>query len=210
VSRRVVVWSGLDAWRAELAEVELEADGLRATGTQIGIEPVPYRADYRLDATAAGSVTRSLRVEVSGEGWERRLRLERAEAGEWTIEVGGDGALDLPAPGGDPELIAGALDCDLAFSPLTNAMPVRRHRLDRGGTESFLMAWVSLPDLEVTPSRQHYTYVSTDEAGSSVRYESESRDFVADLELDPDGLVRVYPQLGRRVEAGEGPTATPI
>ena len=167
MSGRVVVWSGLDGWRAELAEVELEDDGLRATGTQIGIEPVPYRADYRLDATAPGSVTRSLRVEVTGEGWERRLRLERAEDREWTIEVGGSGAVDLPAPGGDGELVAEALDCDLAFSPLTNAMPVRRHRLDQGGAESFLMAWVSLPDLAVTPSVQHYTHISSDAAISS-------------------------------------------
>ena len=205
MSGRVVVWSGLDGWRAELAEVELEADGLRATGTQIGVAPVSYRADYRLDAMAPGSVTRSLRVEVTGEGWERRLRLERAESGEWTIEVGGSGAVDLPAPGGDGELFAEALDCDLAFSPLTNAMPVRRHSLDQGGGHSFLMAWVSLPDLEVTPSRQHYTHVSAGGEGSTVRYESESRDFVAELELDPDGLVRIYPQLARRVEAGEGP-----
>lgn len=204
MSGRVVVWSGLDGWRAELAEVELEEDGLRATGTQIGVDPVPYRADYRLDATAPGSVTRSLQIAVIGAGWERRLRLERAEAGEWTVEVGGSGAVDLPPPGGDGELFAEALDCDLAFSPLTNAMPVRRHRLDQGGAQSFLMAWVSLPDLAVTPSRQHYTHVRTG-GGSTVRYESESRDFVAELELDPDGLVRVYPQLARRVEAGEGP-----
>jgi len=205
VSGRVVVWSGLDGWRAELAEVELEDDGLRATGTQIGVAPLPYRADYRLDASAPGSVTRSLRVEVTGLGWERRLRLERAEGGEWTVEVGGSGTVDLPPPGGDGELFAEALDCDLAFSPLTNAMPVRRHSLEQGGSHSFLMAWVSLPDLGVTPSRQHYTHVRAGNDVYTVRYESESRDFVAELELDPDGLVRVYPQLARRVEAGEGP-----
>lgn len=208
MSHRAVAWSGVEEWRAELAEVELTADGLSARGTQIGVDPLPYRADYRLDATAPGSVTRSLRVEVSGGGWGRRLRLERDESGEWTIEVGGEGAEgELPAPGGDPAAFAGALDCDLAFSPLTNAMPVRRHGLERAGRESFLMAWVSLPDLAVTPSRQHYTHVAAGDAGAKVRYESESRDFVADLELDPDGLVRVYPQLARRVEPGEAPLA---
>lgn len=208
MNQRAVAWSGLDGWRAEFAEVELGADGLRAQGTQIGVDPMPYRAQYRLDAAAPGSVTRSLRVEVSGAGWGRRLRLERAASGEWTIEIGGEGAEDeLPAPGGDPHGLAGAIDCDLAFSPLTNAMPVRRHGLDRGGSKTFLMAWVSLPDLAVTRSRQHYTHVSADEAGAVVRYESESRDFVAELEFDRDGLVRVYPQLARRVEPGEPPQA---
>lgn len=205
---RCVVWSGIDAWRAEFAEVELEADGLRARGTQIGVEPLAYRADYELDATGGGLVTRSLRVEVAGEGWQRRLRLERDAGGEWTIEVGGKGELDLPAPGGDGALLAEALDCDLAFSPLTNTMPVRRHGLDRGGGQaSLLMAWVSLPDLSVTPSRQHYTHVRTSADGATVRYESESRDFVAELELDRDGLVRLYPQLARRAEPGESPAS---
>jgi hypothetical protein len=177
---------------------------MRARGTQIGVDPIPYRAQYVLDAGAPGSVTRSLRVEVSGGGWARRLRLERDNAGEWTIEVGGEGDAPLPAPGGDSAPLAGALDCDLAFSPLTNAMPVRRHGLDRGGAHSFLMAWVSVPDLAVIPSRQHYTHVSTGDDGCVVRYESESRDFVADLEFDADGLVRLYPHLGRRVEPGDG------
>ena len=204
---RVVVWSGVDGWRAEIAEIELEDDGLRARGTQIGIEPLPYRADYRLDATAAGSATRSLHAEVVGEGWRRELRLSRSDGGEWTIKVDGFGAPELPPAGGDTGVLDGALDCDLAFSPLTNAMPVRRHGLDRGGAESFLMAWVSLPDLAVTPSRQHYTHVNRSEDGSTVRYESESRDFVAELELDADGLVRVYPELARRVEAGQTPAS---
>jgi hypothetical protein len=39
----MVIWRGLDAWRAEAATVELAADGLVATGTQVGSDPVPHR-----------------------------------------------------------------------------------------------------------------------------------------------------------------------
>jgi hypothetical protein len=131
---RAVIWSGEDEdqdgdWHVEFARVELCERGLRANGVQLGAVPVPYRLDYRLDATGDGFVTRSLWVESAGEGWNRRLRLERAEDGQWTIEADRDGQADMPEPGGDSESLAGALDCDLGLSPLTNAMPVHRHSL---------------------------------------------------------------------------------
>lgn len=198
---RLVIWAGADSWRAESAEIEFEADGIRAQGVQLGVDPLPYRLSYRLDATGPGFVTRSLTLDAVGASWERRLRLERdAESGEWRVETNGEGDPDLPAAGGDVGAFAEALDCDLAFSPLTNTMPIRRHRLDeREGTETFLMAWVSVPDLAVTPSVQHYTHVERLAEGSVVRYESESRDFIANLELDSDRIVVRYPQLADRV-----------
>jgi len=94
----------------------------------------------------------------------------------------------------------GALDCDLALSPLTNTMPVLRHRLlSGGGPLEFLMAWVSVPDLRVYPSRQRYTFVRKTRTGSIIRYESSSRDFVAELTFDEDGLCLDYPGIGRSV-----------
>ncbi|MDQ4134262.1 MAG: putative glycolipid-binding domain-containing protein [Actinomycetota bacterium] len=184
---RLVLWRGIDAWRAEAAEIEFEHDGLRARGVQLGSLPHAYRLEYQLDATAPGFVTRTLDVQARGEGWARSLRLSHEEGGQWRMD--GDGA-------GDPHNFAEALDCDLAFSPLTNTMPIRRHHLnEREGRETLLIAWVSVPDLVVTPSRQHYTHIGR----ATVRYESESRDFVADLELDRDGVVIRYPGLAERM-----------
>jgi uncharacterized protein len=208
-----LIWSGEGEdrdgdWHVEFAGVELGEAGLRASGTQLGAVPVPYRLDYRLDATGEGFTTRTLQVEATGAGWRRRLRLERDPGGEWTVESAADGprALDadgLPAPGGDAGALAGALDCDLGLSPLTNAMPVHRHRLDREpGSVDFLMAWVSVPDLAVRASRQRYQHVRRDGDRAVVRYESLEDDevsFTSDLEFGADGLVRVYPQLARRL-----------
>jgi hypothetical protein len=67
------------------------------------------------------------------------------------------------------------------------------------GEHDLLMAWVDVPSLAVTPSRQRYEHVRRTEDGSVVRYVGEGGSFVADLELDGDGLVRTYPGLGRRV-----------
>lgn len=58
--------------------------------------------------------------------------------------------VDFPPPTDDMSQVSEAIDCDLALSPLTNSMPVLRHRmLDGGGPLEFLMAWVSVPDLSV-------------------------------------------------------------
>ena len=169
-----VTWRGLDEWRAESATVELADDGLKATGTQLGAD---YRLDYRLDASA-NFVTRSIEIVAVGQGWERTLELRHDGRGGWT---GADG-------------VAGALDCDLALSPLTNAMPIRRSGLHRSeGAADFLMAWIEVPSLRVHASAQRYEHVRP----GVVRYVDDG--FSAELELDADGLVVRYPGLAERV-----------
>ena len=181
MTARTVAWTGVEEWLAEVCDVRLSAAGVAAEGTQLGAEPRPYRAEYRLDAQD-GWITRRLQVTVRADGAARTLALEHDGAGTWAV----DGAAA-------PEL-DGARDCDLAFSPLTNLMPVRRHALHEGGeSRDFAMAWVSLPDLEVHRSEQRYEHL----APGRVRFSS--GDFTADLELDEDGLVVTYPGLARRV-----------
>ena len=93
-----------------------------------------------------------------------------------------------------------ALDCDLAWSPLTNSMPVLRHRLhERGGPIDFLMAWVSVPDLAVHPSRQRYTFVRRGAHASVVRFESLDSRFAADITFDEAAVVVDYPGIARRI-----------
>jgi uncharacterized protein len=209
MAERLLIWAGepgwAAGWRAEAAKVELGDGALYASGTQVATDPLPYRLDYRLDASAEGWVTRSLHIAALGESWERRLRLERDPGGAWTADVDSEGELDLPAPGGDALDLGEALDCDLGFSPLTNTMPVLRHRLHRQpGQADFVMAWISVPDLGVQVSVQRYEHLGIDSDGATVKYasvENGRETFTADLELDQDGLVRRYPGLARRVTA---------
>jgi hypothetical protein len=197
---RTVVWEGTDAWRAEVSVVELGNDRVRARGTQLGTDPLPYRLEYELDTTA-GWQTHRLQARSSGGGWTREIDLRHDGAGNWRCEASGTGtAPGLPEPGGETGPLRGAIDCDLGCSPLTNLMPVRRHALHvHEGEHDLLMAWVDAPSLAVTPSRQRYEHVARTEEGSLVRYVGEHRSVVAELALDPDGLVRTYPGLARRV-----------
>jgi hypothetical protein len=173
-----IAWNGEPDWRQEVCELQLGDDGLTATGAQLGANPKPYRAVYELEARQEW-VTRRLRVEVAGVG---SLELRHDGKGTW---AGVANAVELE----------GALDCDLAFSPLTNLMPVRRHRLhEQPGAADFAMAWVSLPDLKVHRSQQRYEHL----APGRVRF-SDDDGFTAELDLDENGLVVAYPGLARRV-----------
>ena len=135
----------------------------------------------------SGWITRRLEVEASGAGWRRSLTLEHDGHGRWTAN--GERIADVD----------GALDCDLAFSPLTNLMPVRRSGLhERTGSEDFVMAWVSVPDLRVHASPQRYEHVRPASCATS-RSTATSRPSSSSTS---DGLVVRYPRLAERVSAG--------
>jgi len=184
---------------AEFADVLIQPHRLTASGIAIGSRPYGYRLDYKLE-TRSDFITSGLLVSARGEGWSRRLDLRRLRSGRWTARTSSRGHAEMPTPGGDMTAFDDALDCDLALSPLTNSMPVLRHRLlEGGGPVDFLMAWVSVPDLAVHASLQQYRFVRSRGGGAIVRYRSLDSDFVADLTFDADGLVIDYPGIGRRI-----------
>ncbi|MBA3261940.1 MAG: putative glycolipid-binding domain-containing protein [Thermoleophilaceae bacterium] len=175
----MLVWRGLEEWLAEACEVTLDGDRLHAKGTQFGTEPHPYRVDYEL-TTGSGWVTERFVVIARDAAGQRELDLRRAADGNWTVN------------GEARPHVAGALDCDLAFSPLTNFMPARRLA---GAPADHVMAWVSVPDLGVLRSEQRYEPIDE----RHVRFVGLDDGFTAELQLDEDGLVVRYPRLAERV-----------
>jgi uncharacterized protein len=198
---RFLIWSGVEEWLTEAAEVELGDQGLRASGSQLGAEPAPYRVDYRLEAPER-YVTSELELTATAEDWSRQLLLTHDGSGAWRAEVSDEG--DVPGGPWDGELpdLSAARDIDIENSPLTNTMPILREGFQEGGSADFVMAFVLMPTLRVEASPQRYEHVGTSANGSVVRYISRDGDFTADLELDGDGLLLHYPRLARRVEPG--------
>jgi uncharacterized protein len=191
----VVAITWIKPFGAEYAMVETGDGWLRASGVAVGSTPLPYHLDYSL-ACEDSYITRSLSVRTAGEGWSRSLLLSRDTDNNWQVATTSDGEVDLPPPGGDPAF-AGAVDCDLGLSPLTNSMPVLRHGLLYGGDRvGFLMAWVSVPSLAVLLEAQRYTFVRRVDRGAVINYSSEG--FSADITFDMDGLVVDYPGLATR------------
>ena len=193
------VWAKDQPFGTELADVRLSNGKLAATGVAIGTQPVPYRLEYQL-TTINEYVTERLLVSAHGQGWRRALDLERGSSGTWSCRTEAEGTPDLPSPGGNLAAVAGALDCDLGLSPLTNSMPVLRHRLHAGGGPvDFLMAWVSVPDLAVHASGQRYTFLRQEPHARIVRFETLDGTFAADIGFDLHGLVLDYPGIARHV-----------
>jgi uncharacterized protein len=198
----LLAWWGPDPPRIDVAHLRLAEDRLGAHGTST---TDTYALSYRL-VTGASWVTRRLDVRVDGDGWWRALSLRRADDGTWTTRHVGSG--DDTGSVDEPEVtradLRDALDCDLGLCPVTNTMPVLRHGLvqaSRAGATrrvDLTMAWVSVPELEVVASAQHYdSGVAVAGGGAQIRYES--GEFVEDIEFDAGGLVVSYPSIGRRI-----------
>lgn len=185
----MLAWVGVDCLRLEAARVLLGERGLRATGSlvscqQDGIEA--YSASYSLSTDEVGVVQR-LTVRTTRAKGEQHVTLTRSEEGIWLVDHGqGAARTDF----------GGALDTDLEFSPLFNALPVRRLGLHRAAAKHDLaVVFVSLPSLEVSRVSQTYRTVALSEP-AVVGLSSDS--FETEITVDADGLVLDYPGLTRR------------
>ncbi|MGH3755102.1 MAG: putative glycolipid-binding domain-containing protein [Pseudonocardiaceae bacterium] len=190
---RMLAWSGVGAPRLEAARVVLGERSMRASGSMVNARhegAEAYSASYLLATDEVGVVQR-LAVRTTWVQGEHHVTLTRSEEGIWLIDhLTGQGAGTVRTNFG------GALDVDLAFSPLFNALPVRRLGLHRAAAEHDLpVVFVSLPGLEVACVRQIYR---TAAVGETTVVGFGSDEFIAELTVDADGLVLDYPGLARR------------
>jgi uncharacterized protein len=180
------VWLVTETAGFESAWIELDGLELRAEGRTVGQRPEPYWLSYVLETDARAATTR-LQVTAVTAVTETVLDLRRSGE-DWAVN-------------GEPRPeLAGALDCDLACSPVTNTMPIIRHRLQReDGSERFTMAFVQVPTLRVLAVQQEYTHLGRVPGGARVRYASGR--FSSDLTVDDNGLVLTYPTMATRITA---------
>jgi hypothetical protein len=180
---RTVMWQGLAAPSLERfilskSEATYELNGLilRASG---GV-PHVLRYSIRTDQQWA---TLSAEFEVSN-GSHRRLSLSRVPGG-WRCN--GEEQPDLDR----------CLDVDVEWSPSTNTLPIRRLNLTPGQRQAVTAAWIRLPSLTVQPLEQSY------ERLDAHTYRYHAGDFVANLEVDGDGVVLNY-EGGWRLVTAQG------
>jgi hypothetical protein len=189
---RMLAWAGADALRLEAVRVVLGDRSMRASGSLISApheEAETYSASYSLATDEAGVVQR-LTVRTSRAQGEQYVSLTRSEEGIWLVDRVGQGAGTVRTN------FSGALDIDLACSPLFNAVPVRRLDLHRAAAEHDLpVVFVSLPGLEVGCVRQTYRTTAVGET-TVVSFTSDMCE--AAFTVDTDGLVLEYPGLARR------------
>lgn len=189
-STTMLIWAGVGGSRLEAVRVVLGDRGMRATGSMIATaddDDEAHSASYTLSTDESGVLSR-LTVRTVTAGGEAHVSLTRSEEGNWLVDHG---------RGAQRTEFEGALDADLAFSPLFNALPVRRVGMHRTPHHSELaVVHVGLPSLRVQLVRQTYRTVSV---GERAVVAFSGGGVTADLVLDAEGLVLDYPGLARRV-----------
>jgi hypothetical protein len=177
--RRDIVWERTGAMGMEHLTLEIGADAVRADGLVL----------MQLDD---GMIRLRYAIRLGGD-WRTRsayLALDRG-GGAKAVMIERDGERWLVDGGVRPDL-AGAVDIDVAATPFTNAMPIRR--LAPGATERIRVAYVSVPDLEVRPAGQEYAHLGP----GRYHYRGLDTGFEAAITADEDGVVVDYPPIWQR------------
>jgi hypothetical protein len=164
---------------ADRCTLEAGTAGFRLHGVALLAEDgAPVEARY---AVGGDGFWRTRRVDVVV-AWPDRLvelLLEADGAGGWTLD------------GRRLAAVEGCLDVDLAFTPATNTLPLRRVKLEVGEMIEVECAWLRFPELSVERALQRYERLTFD------RYRFTSGSFSAELGVDRNGLVLDYPGLWR-------------
>lgn len=88
-------------------------------------------------------------------------------------------------------VVKGCIDVDLNFSPSTNLLPIRRLALNVGDQRGVRAAWLRFPSFALEALDQTYSRI----AERVYRYESAGGRFVAQIEVDDNGLPLRYGDL---------------
>jgi len=180
--KKIVAWRGL-FWKGfEFCVIQSTAYGWRLEGTLIAVlQNKPMRVEYRVLSNSRWE-TRHVQVRQWHGTRERKLVLRVDAKQRWW-----QGEYELSA-------VRGCLDVDLQFSPVTNALPIRRLQLKKGQGADVNAVWVRLPNLRVSILRQRYTRMSK----TRYHYQS-STGLTTVLPVDDSGMVKTYPKLWERL-----------
>ena len=167
--------------------LEERASEIVAEGTIVMVEDnLPQRIVYAIRCAAAWTVRQvSMQVESTTGA---RLQLHSDGAGQWTNDQG----QRLAA-------LVGCIDVDIAATPFTNTLPIRRLALEPGESAEIKVAYITIPELSFSTAMQRYTCLEAQAQGGRYRYESLSSGFTAEITVDAAGLVVDYAELWKRL-----------
>ena len=175
--KRAVVWKNLLLDGRDYCGLWHTAEGWLLKGKVVGVlkDHRPMQASYEIYCDE-NWLTHRVQVERTIGSDVKSLALSVESRGTWR------------SSGQELHDIHGCDDVDLALTPATNTLPIKRLNLQVGRSESVIAAWVKFPELTVQTLSQHYTRLGKD----IYRYESNTG-FSAEIVVDDLGLVTTYP-----------------
>ena len=194
VSGREVLWQLIDGIGLEHCRLVSEREEHLLTGVLVTTSgPSPVTLEYAVRSDRFWH-TREVAVSLISSAKE-------ISASSLHLRSDGDGAWHHADPetgdtiGNPISAIQGCIDVDLAFTPATNTLPIRRHDMALGAKIQVAAAWVQFPSLELAVLDQRYQRIDR----FRYRYESPAHQFSAMIDVDDVGLVRTYEGLWERV-----------
>lgn len=183
--KQAVVWKNLALDGRDYCGLSHVADGWLLKGTVIGVlkDQRPVLASYEVYADENWR-THRVQVERTIGSDVKTLSLSVESRGIWR-----SAGQELPA-------LSGCDQVDLALTPATNTLAIRRMNLEIGSSASLIAAWVKFPDLTVQPLSQRYTRLAKDK----YHYESNTG-FSAEITVDNLGLMITYAGVWERIAA---------
>jgi uncharacterized protein len=176
-------WRGLEDDGLDQLDITHQDDGLIvARGAVVGSRGAkPYGVFYRVNLDPAWTVREVAIGTTAGQG----LHLLTDGNGRWSNGVGENLAQ-----------FDGCLDVDLAGTPFTNTLPIRRLQWAAGTRHELSMVYVPFDSFVPMVDRQIYT---CETPGEAFLYEAADRTFSARITVDGNGLVTDYENLFTRI-----------
>lgn len=182
--RHILRWASIESVGTEFLQVDVEPGGITANGVVVGeADGVAYGLVYSVTLDADWRIRA---VEIARPADGHCLRLRSDGEGRWHDLLTG---ARLP-------LLDGCIDADIAATPFTNTLPIRRCPWKTGQQRTFDMAYVSVPNLLPSRKQQRYTCI---EEKNRFLFETLPPDLQAELTIDAHGYVVDYPGLFRRL-----------
>jgi hypothetical protein len=169
-----VLWRSTPLDSIEHCTLAGRRSGHRLSGVVVlPIQERPAHVSYHVDADPQWR-TRTVDIRITTGAVQRRIAIVTDGGGRWRVDGEAVGELD------------GCMDIDLGWTPSTNTLPIRRLELEIGDSESIRAAWVRFPEFVIEPALQTYERLGAE------RWRYASGSFVADLDVDSEGLVLQY------------------
>lgn len=184
---RHVMWASWNERGLEHLRLVQHDEIILADGLIIGVKDnAPFRAKYKIRCDSKWRV--------------RELNLELLNGSGLEIKMQADGEGHWATPSGDSlSSLEGCIDVDISATPFTNTLAIRRMALKPGQSSELTVAYITVPEMELTPVRQRYTCLDLNSQGGLYKYEGLFRGFTAELPVDSDGLVIDYHDTFKRV-----------
>lgn len=177
--RTSIVWRRLDGFGHDAALLRPADEGWQLEGAAAFLESgLPCHLVYRVTVDHS---------------WHTRSALIRGWYGTTAVDLVVTVSSDREwfLNGRSVAAVAGSIDVDLAFTPSTNLLPIRRLGLTIGASAPVVAAWLPFPGIDLRPLDQVYHRISDDTYG----YSSQGGTFTATLTVSPVGFVTNYSAL---------------